>query len=91
MTETWDFSENERQSDEHDVDGSTTYIRVNGSNISVAPGTAFKDFVKDTARNADLGKFRVQLNGKEIRPSEAPEMVQEGMKMELRTYDVAGL
>jgi len=91
MTETWDFSENQRAEEEGDMVTSNTYIRVNGSNISVAPGTAFKDVVKDTARNAGLGKFRVHLNGEEIRPSDAPETVQEGMKMELRPYDVAGL
>ena len=90
--EAWDFSErSDRGTDDDGQMDSNTFIRVNGSNIAVDPGTAFKDVVKDAARNAGLGKFRVHLNGEEIRPSDAPEVVQEGMRMELRPYDVAGI
>jgi len=67
-----------------------TYIRVNGANMSVTPGVSFIGVVKDAARDAGLGKFRVFLNDTEVKPSEAPEMVQEGSRMELRPYDVAG-
>lgn len=67
-----------------------TFIRVNGSNMSLTPGTSFITAVKDAARNADMGKFRVYLNGSEIKPSQAPETIAEGSQIELRPYDVAG-
>ena len=73
-----------------DMESVDTYIRVNGSNIEVDPGSSFIDVVKSTAQNAGLGKFRVFLNGVEIRPSEAPEVIAEGDHVELRPYDVAG-
>jgi len=87
--ETWDFGET-REGDENPEVQSNTFIRVNNSNIAVEPGVAFKDVVKETARNAGLGKFRVFVNGEETKPSDAPEVVQEGYQMELRPYDVAG-
>jgi hypothetical protein len=42
------------------------------------------------ARDAGFGKFRIILNGSEIKPSQAPEVLNEGDKVEIRPYDVAG-
>jgi hypothetical protein len=63
---------------------------VNGSELPLQAGATFADAVKSTARDAGLGKFRVYLNGSEIRPQDAPSVVEEGMKLELKPYDVAG-
>lgn len=68
----------------------STSIRVNGSDIQLTPGAGFVDTVKSVARDSQMGKFRLYLDGSEIKPSEAPGSIEEGMKLELRPYDVAG-
>ncbi len=67
-----------------------TYIRVNGSNVAVGAGTSFGATVTETAKNAGLGKFRVFMDGNEVKPADAPDMIEAGMNVELRPYDVAG-
>ena len=67
-----------------------TYIRVNGSDIPLTPGSSFASAVKEVARDSGLGKFRVYLNGAELKPKDAPDSIEEGMSLELRPYDVAG-
>lgn len=84
---TWDATPEERTYDGPQVD---TSIRVNGSDISLTPGESFVDTVKSVARDSQMGKFRLFLNGSEIKPSEAPSAIEEGMRLELRPYDVAG-
>lgn len=69
---------------------SNTFIRVNGSERPLEAGLTFAEAVKSTARDAGLGKFRVFLNGSEIRPADAPSVIEEGMQVELKPYDVAG-
>jgi len=67
-----------------------TFIRVNGANLNVEPGSDFKTTVKLHAQEAGLGKFRVFMNGEEVKPSMAPEVISEGTNLELRPYDTAG-
>jgi len=67
-----------------------TYIEVNGATIDVEPGSNLKEVVIRTARDAGLGKFRVFLNGEEVKPSQAPEVFNEGDVVRLAAYDVAG-
>jgi len=67
-----------------------TYIRVNGSDIALNPGDSFASAVKSVARDSGLGKFRVYLNGSELKPGDAPDTIEEGMALEVRPYDVAG-
>jgi hypothetical protein len=67
-----------------------TYVFVNGSYVPVTPGTNFISAITDVAKNAGLGKFRVFLNGSEFTPEDAPELVGDGDKIELRRYDQAG-
>ena len=87
MTEVWNGSEN--FSDEPMADG--TYIRVNGSNVAIDPGTPFAVAVTSAAKSAGMGKFRVFENGDEIRPKDAKDrIIAEGTALELRPYDVAG-
>jgi hypothetical protein len=68
----------------------TTSALVNGAEIALQPGGSMKDAVINLARDAGFGKFRVLLNGTEIKPSQAPELINEGDHLELRPYDVAG-
>jgi len=65
-------------------------IRVNGEDIELDVGDNFKDVIKEQSIEAGFGKFRVILNGEEIKPSEAPELVEAGMKIEVLPYDVPG-
>ncbi len=67
-----------------------TYVRVNGSDVALNAGTPFGASIKQVARDAGLGKFRVYMNGSELKPADAPDTISEGMNLELRPYDVAG-
>lgn len=67
------------------------FVRVNGANVPVTPGSNSLETIKSVARDAGLGKFRVYFNGNEIKPSQAPTEVSEGAMYELRPYDVAGV
>jgi len=88
MTDNWDSTPEQVYDDE--PSRYSTSIRVNNSDREIEPGANFVEVVKSTARDAGLGKFRTFLNGDEIRPSEAPDTIEEGMRLELRPYDVAG-
>jgi len=89
--EYWDGNEEEQEEMfDYNDEVSGPFIRVNGSNIDVEEGASFKDTVKATAMDAGLGKFRVFLNGEEVKPSEAPDVFDENTRVELRQYDVAG-
>lgn len=80
------------------ADGGFTYegvavrtgIKINGTVLAIEPGASFRDTVKNVTLEAGLGKYRVFLNGAEIRPSEAPAQFAEGDVAEVRAYDVAG-
>jgi hypothetical protein len=85
MSDYWD-SNPEMQ----ETNGEGTFVRINGANIDISPGSNFKDTIKVKAEEAGLGKFRVFLGGSEIKPSEAPNVIEEGMQVELRPYDIAG-
>ena len=69
---------------------SNTFIEVNGSQQPIVPGTSLRNTILDTARNAGLGKFRVYLNGEEVKPSQAPETFNEGDQVKLTAFDIAG-
>lgn len=68
-----------------------TFILINGANVPVEPGANFRDTIKNASLDAGMGKYRVLLNGVEIRPSEAPVAFAQGDKVEVRAYDAAGL
>lgn len=92
MTEEyWDNSPEEEYLEDQDfVDEDSPFVFVNGSHVSVTPGSDFTGTVKDVAKNAGLGKFRLFVNGYEKFPSDAPETIGESDRIELRKYDVAG-
>lgn len=87
--EYWDRMDNEEMDGYEPVMGDTG-IYVNGSFREIDPGTSFKQTVASYAEDAGFGKFRVFLNGSEIKPNEAPETFNEGTKVELRPFEVAG-
>jgi hypothetical protein len=72
-----------------DVSTSGASITVNGSTSPLTVGDGFAAAIKAAAVRAGLGKFRVFVNGDEVRPSEAPATVESGMSVTLRPYDVA--
>jgi len=87
MTDYWDGTPEEDGINE-EVSG--TFVFVNGSYVTIEPGQEFIPAIKEVARNAGLGKFRVFLDGEEFTPEDAPTYVEEGFKVELRKYDQAG-
>jgi len=88
MVEVWGSNEVSEREVRSDLN---TYVRVNGSTLPVEVGSSFKDVVKEMSLNAGFGKFRVYLNGTEVKPSMAPESISLGDKVEIRSYDEAGL
>lgn len=89
MRETWDNSE-VRNEGVNAPTGASSYIVVNGESFRLEANTNFKETVQRFSRDAGFGKFRVFLNGSEIRPSQSPELINEGDKLELRPFDIAG-
>lgn len=73
-----------------DVEESQTCLIAGGELYDVNPNETFKDAVLRVADSAGYGKFRVFLNGAEVKPSEAPQFIVEGSRVEVRPYDQAG-
>jgi len=65
-------------------------ILVNGSRQPLEVGAGFMNAVKSTALQAGFGKFKVYLNGSEVRPSSAPAEIQPDHRLEIRPFDEAG-
>ena len=66
------------------------YIFVNGQKMNVEVGMPFASTVKEMAGQAGLGKFKVYMNGEEVKRSTAPENFEENMYAEIRPFDQAG-
>ena len=75
----------------YDENAIQTGIMVNGSLIPVEVGASFRDTIKNVSLDAGFGKYRVLLNGAEVRPSEAPAVFAAGDKAEIRAYYDAGV
>lgn len=75
---------------EYDENAIRTGVKVNGTIVPVEVGASFRDTIKNVSLDAGFGKYRVLLNGQEIRPSEAPALFAEGSIVEIRAYDEAG-
>lgn len=65
-------------------------ILINGSRQAVEAGASFLNTCKSMARHGGLGKFKVWLNGVEVKPSNAPAQIESDMNVEIRPYDEAG-
>jgi len=75
---------------EYNLNEGGTFILINGAQIPVEPGSNFRTVVGENALNAGFNKYRVFLNGEEIRPSLAPENFNLNDRVEIRAYDNAG-
>lgn len=65
-------------------------ILVNGSHMPLESGANFMNSVRSVALQAGFGKFKVYLNGTEVRPSTAPSSISENDRLEIRPFDEAG-
>ena len=70
--------------------GNDAVLLVNGSETPVNAGDDLKEVVLNAAREAGYQKFHLFIDGEEVLPSNAPTLVEEGMTLEIRPYDVAG-
>ena len=63
-----------------------------GNAVSVPVGAPFQSTIESIAEQANYGGyFRVFLNGSEIlEPSEAPQSIEEGMRIAIVAYDKVG-
>jgi hypothetical protein len=75
---------------EDDVYENGPTILVNGSHQPLEVGSNFMNAVKSTALQAGFGKFKVFLNGTEVRPSSAPAEISPDHRVEIRPFDEAG-
>jgi hypothetical protein len=78
------------EDEDGDFGGSGATVLVNGSHRPLEVGANFLQTVKQTALQAGFGKFKVYLNGAEIRPSSAPTEITPDMQVEIRPFDEAG-
>jgi len=91
-----DFFDQETGNDDDDNNVPTTdrpegaSILVNGSYQNLEMGAPFLQSVQQIALQAGFGKFKVWLNGTEVRPSSAPAEVSSDMSVEIRPFDEAG-
>jgi hypothetical protein len=69
-------------------DGPT--VLVNGSHQPLEVGASFMNSVRSVALQAGFGKFKVFLNGTEVRPSTAPAEISSDHRVEIRPFDEAG-
>ena len=78
--------------DEPNNDVPRVFIRINGMTKSVESGTSF-DKIKELGVDAGFSKFRVFMNGTEIKPDEVsvkcPDLL-EGNSFEVKPFDEAG-
>ncbi len=65
-------------------------VLINGSYQPLEVGAPFLQACQNTALQAGFGKFKVWLNGAEVRPSSAPAEVSPDMSVEIRPFDEAG-
>lgn len=65
-------------------------VLVNGSYRNLEVGAPFLQSVQNVALQAGFGKFKVLLNGTEVRPSTAPSVIESDMNLEVRPFDEAG-
>lgn len=64
---------------------------INGSWQSLEVGADLLQTCKNLAIQAGFGKFRVFLNGEEVRPSTVRgRIVEAGQRLEVRPFDEAG-
>lgn len=73
-----------------DQESRGTRIIFGGNERSVSPGTNLAEAVRSAANEAGYQKFRVYINGTEIKPENAPATVVEGDTIKVTPYDVAG-
>ncbi len=76
--------------DYEDVRSDGPTILVNGSHQPLEVGANFMNSVKSVALQAGFGKFKVFLNGTEVRPSSAPTEIRPDHRVEIRPFDEAG-
>jgi hypothetical protein len=65
-------------------------VLINGSYQNLEVGAPFLQSMQNMALQAGLGKFKVWLNGVEVRPSSAPAEISADMSCEIRPFDEAG-
>lgn len=91
-----DFFDQETGNEDYDGDVPMTdrptgaSVLVNGSYQNLEVGAPFLQSVQAVALQAGFGKFKVWLNGIEVRPSSAPAEVSADMSVEIRPFDEAG-
>ena len=73
--------------------GGSIHIDIGrGHTVEVQVGAPFQETIERIADDAHYGGFfRVFLNGEEIlEPTDAPETIQQGMRIALTSYDKVG-
>lgn len=68
-------------------------VLINGSYMTVETGAPIIETVKRMALDSGFGKFRVFLNGVDVKPSEigANDTISASDRLEIKPYDVAGI
>jgi hypothetical protein len=90
MEDVWNGRAPEAEEDMFDEGpvGNATAV-VNGATIPLEVGANFKETVLGLARNAGYGKFKVYLNGSELKVSEAPGLITSDTQLRITPFDSA--
>lgn len=91
MNDAWDGNPNEVRPTEQAPNGPS--VLINGSYLNVETGAPIIETVKRMALDSGFGKFRVFLNGVDVKPSEigANDAISASDRLEIKPYDVAGI
>lgn len=91
-----DFFDQEMDNDGYDDAPMTSRptganVLINGSYQTLEIGSNFLHACQTVALQAGFGKFKVWLNGTEVRPSSVRDMVvSDDMQVEIKPFDEAG-
>ena len=65
-------------------------MEINGNVETIEDGANLKDTVLKFARDAGFGKFKFFIDGEEVLPQNAPELIEVGRKYKIMAFDTAG-
>ena len=65
----------------------TVRVMTPSGSIDARVGSSFTPAIKDVARQAGLGKFKVFVNGEEVKENTAPSAIEAGVNIILFPFD----
>lgn len=91
MTDFFDQNTGNETEDFQDVNSVGATALINGSNQPLEVGSSVVPALQALARQAGYGKFKVWMNGTEVKPSAIKDsVIRPDDRFEIRPFDEAG-